>query len=172
MAALLISQVIRLFAADKNASNHITNESFHTRSGAIPVLASPVDPEAYAWLRRKRRNANANLDDEAVPGKIKRSFTVAQFEEEHGDKESELAGRIFRKQHAASSLELFFDLFFVANLAVFTTNSEHFTTSSRFMCFFTSSPLTKHSNPQLHRLLLHFMVDMVPHIYTRCSFLR
>lgn len=124
--ALLVTEAARWFAGSGN-THGLNHGEAHTRSGAIPLIASPVDPSAYAWLRRKRRNVQG--DNEAIPGQIKRSFTVAQFEAEH-DKESQLAGRIFRKQHAASSLELFFDLFFVANLAVFTTNSEHFSISS------------------------------------------
>lgn len=131
MASLLISQALSWFAAGGN-SHSITEGTHHTRGGPIPLLASPVDPSAYTWLRRKRRNATQDPDSPA-PGKVKRSFTVAQFEEEHGHSESKLAGRIFRKQHAASSLELFFDLFFVANLAVFTTNHEHFSTASEFV---------------------------------------
>ena len=38
-------------------------------------------------------------------------MTVRDFEKEHS--ESKLAGRIFRKEKAATSMELFFDLFFV-----------------------------------------------------------
>lgn len=85
----------------------------HHKSKPVPFLASPVDPEALLWLEKKKRHAQG----------VGRSTTVAAFEAEA--RESELAGRLFRKQHEASTLELFFDLFFVANLAVFTTLSAH-----------------------------------------------
>lgn len=86
----------------------------HDKAHACPFLASPVDPEAYKWLQRRRKH------DPLVAGKVKRSGSVKEFEDEQGTA-SHLAKRIFRKQHEASSLELFFDLFFVANLATFTT---------------------------------------------------
>lgn len=86
----------------------------HHRNKPVPFLASPVDPEALLWLERKKQ-ASKGLD---------RATTIAQFEAESST-ESQLANRIFRKQHEASSLELFFDLFFVGNLAIFTTKSAH-----------------------------------------------
>ena len=84
---------------------------------ALPLLASPVDPEAYAWLHRQ------SLTDPLVPGKVIRSRTVDHYEAQQGT-DSKLAKAIFRKQHEASSLELFFDLFFVGNLAIFTDQRE------------------------------------------------
>ena len=87
----------------------------HHQKAHLPFIASPVDPEALKWLERKKRAASG----------LARSTTVAQFESEGRDTESGMAHRIFRKQHEASTLELFFDLFFVGNLAVFTTKSAH-----------------------------------------------
>lgn len=87
----------------------------HHKAMPIPFIASPVDPEALKWVRDKKASAN---------GAVLRSKTVAQFETE-AQTESALAKRIFRKQHEASTLELFFDLFFVANLAIFTAKSAH-----------------------------------------------
>jgi low temperature requirement protein LtrA len=55
---------------------------------------------------------------------VRRSRTVHQFESDQGT-DSALAQTILRKQHEASSLELFFDLFFVGNLAVFTDIHAH-----------------------------------------------
>lgn len=93
--------------------SHGGSHAEHHKSKPVPFLASPVDPEALVWLEKKKRQSQG----------VGRSTTVAQFEADA--RESELAGRIFRKQHEASTLELFFDLFFVANLAVFTTLSAH-----------------------------------------------
>lgn len=74
----------------------------------MPLIASPVDPEAYKWLQSKRLEP---VPHGPVAGKVRRSMTVRDFEKEHS--ESKLAGRIFRKEKAATSMELFFDLFFV-----------------------------------------------------------
>lgn len=94
------------------------NDDDEDKAHALPFISSPVDPKAYNWLYRKK------LTDPLVPGKVRRSMTVKQFEEDQGT-DSKLAQRIFRKQHMASSLELFFDLFFVGNLAVFTDLHAH-----------------------------------------------
>lgn len=82
----------------------------HHKSTPLPFIASPVNPEALKWVQEKKAGSN--------------SKSVQQFESD-ARTESALAKRIFRKQHEASSLELFFDLFFVANLAIFTARSAH-----------------------------------------------
>lgn len=87
----------------------------HHSKKPLPFIASPVNPEALKWVREKKAQGKGNLV---------RAKSVAQFESE-AQTESALAKRIFRKQHEASSLELFFDLFFVANLAIFTARSAH-----------------------------------------------
>lgn len=94
------------------------HHEYHDECHALPLIVSPVDPKAYAWLKHQ------NLADPLVPGKVQRSNTVAQFERDSRT-DSKLAQRIFRKQHEASSIELFFDLFFVANLAIFTDQHAH-----------------------------------------------
>lgn len=114
--ALFLSQALYYVTSRENYA-----DSLHDRDGdgrALPFIASPVNPKAYAWLHRKK------LTDPLVPGRVRRSMTVQQFEADQGP-DSALAGTIFRKQHEASSLELFFDLFFVANLAVFTDIHAH-----------------------------------------------
>lgn len=107
---------------------HDESHAEHPRHKPLPFLASPVDPEAMKWVAKKKRHGR---------GDIERTTTVAQFDAERT--ESALAKRIFRKQHEASSLELFFDLFFVANLAVFTTRSAHMDLQCR-----SSLPKIKH----------------------------
>lgn len=126
--ALWLSQAVR-WASTKKEFGDDDDNAHYDKQGPLPIIASPVDPDALKWLRRKRRGDSKS---EPIPGQVRRSMTVAQFEAEHSASESTLAGRIFRKQHAASSLELFFDLFFVANLAVFTTNHEHVSLLSKY----------------------------------------
>lgn len=82
----------------------------HHKATPLPFVASPVNPEALKWVEEKKAGSN--------------SKSVLQFESD-ARTESALAKRIFRKQHEASTLELFFDLFFVANLAIFTARSAH-----------------------------------------------
>jgi len=99
------------------AGIHHTEHSHaeHHAKAPLPFFASPVDPEALKWLERRKRASTG----------LAKSGSVDQFESDTKITESRLANRIFRKQHEASSLELFFDLFFVGNLAVFTTKSAH-----------------------------------------------
>lgn len=101
---------------------HDESHADHPKHKPLPFLASPVDPEAMKWVARKKRSGKD----------IERATSAAQFEAERT--ESQLAKRIFRKQHEASSLELFFDLFFVGNLAVFTTKSAHMDLQCKSFC--------------------------------------
>lgn len=114
--ALFLSQALHHITSRENYASLDGDDE--DRAYALPFISSPVDPKAYGWLHRK------NLTDPLVPGKVKRSMTVQQFENDQGT-DSKLAKTIFRKQHEASSLELFFDLFFVGNLAVFTDLHAH-----------------------------------------------
>lgn len=114
--ALFLSQALHYITSRENFTT--ADDDNDDKADALPFIASPVDPKAYAWLHHKK------LTDPLVPGKVKRSRTVQQFESDQGT-DSALAQTIFRKQHEASSLELFFDLFFVGNLAVFTDIHAH-----------------------------------------------
>lgn len=99
-------------ARSHSDAEHDDSHAEHARHKPLPLLASPVDPEALKWVAKKKRSND-----------VERTTSVAAFDAERT--ESALAQRIFRKQHEASTLELFFDLFFVGNLAVFTTRSAH-----------------------------------------------
>lgn len=114
--ALFLSQALHYITSRESYAS--VEDDDVDKADALPFISSPVDPKAYEWLHRKK------LTDPLIPGKVRRSMTVQQFEEDQGT-DSKLAQRIFRKQHMASSLELFFDLFFVGNLAVFTDLHAH-----------------------------------------------
>lgn len=125
----------------------------HNPKHHIPFIASPLDPKATAWINHKHESGNLTL---------KRRPTIAQFEADR------VSGGIFRKQHEASTLELFFDLFFVANLAIFTTNHQHESPLCKSsICFFQPSLLTMFSCGQLYWFLCYPLVDLVPHQYLR-----
>ena len=135
----------------------------HPKHKPLPFLASPVDPEALKWVAKKKRSGTG----------VQRATTVAAFDADQS--ESSYAQRIFRKQHEASTLELFFDLFFVANLAVFTTKSAHVDLQCQYSQIRHSpcSLLTyMNSILELLRLLLNSMDDMVSRVHARCSVLR
>lgn len=85
--ALFLSQALR-YVTSRNSENYSDRKEAHETRSVVPIIASPVDPDAYFWLHKKRRT------ETKVPGRIKRSYTVAQFEAEQT--ESNLAGRIFR----------------------------------------------------------------------------
>lgn len=112
--ALLLTQALRYVTSHGSS----TDDEKHDVGHALPLVASPVNPEAYAWLKHQ------TYTEALVPGKVRRSRTVAHYEAQQGT-DSKLARAIFRKQKEASSLELFFDLFFVANLAIFTDVHKH-----------------------------------------------
>ena len=135
----LVKVLTRTTSSETTATRNIVSRGHHSTHGhsehhkhaPLPFLASPVNPEALTWVRNKKHNSSG----------IQRARTVAQYDAEHirGKSESALAHRIFRKQHEASTLELFFDLFFVGNLAVFTTKSSHvdLQSLSNYIGFFT-----------------------------------
>lgn len=161
---LCLSQIFQYTVHQRSNNNHedgLTDQDL----GILPIIASPVVPEAKRWLDRQRqRQPHAS----EVTG-VRRRSTVTQFEAEHTV--AQLAGRIFHKQHAASSLELFFDLFFVANLAVFT--DQHALVDGQCKSSWTvkSISLIQGSNRKLHRILLHTVDHMVSCQYLRCSLL-
>lgn len=99
--------------------HHSEHSHAEHKRGPLPFIASPIDPEALKWLEKRKRMTG-----------VAKATSVAAFEAE--GTESAMASRIFRKQHEASSLELFFDLFFVGNLAVYTTISAHVDVQCKF----------------------------------------
>lgn len=121
--ALGLSKLVSKRPSNKRQSSTEKPQGHHSEHGhaehhqkaPLPFIASPVNPEALKWVRNKKASAK---------GGVVRARSVAAFESD-AQTESALANRIFRKQHEASSLELFFDLFFVANLAIFTARSSH-----------------------------------------------
>lgn len=124
----------------------------------VPFIASPLDPKTTKWLEQKTSASNMTL---------KRRPTVAQ-QEAHN-----VSGGIFRKQSEASPLELFFDLFFVANLAVFGFNFSQATPSGTYKPTFRTTDflLTVISSGQLYRILLTDVVILVQYCPARCPVL-
>lgn len=127
----------------QQVNSHTSSEDYESNpNNVVPVrqhvsfIASPLDPKTTEWLQNKHKTSNFTL---------KRQPTVAQNEA------LRIAGGIFRKQHEASPLELFFDLFFVANLAIFSFNSVKATGPSKSSVnsssVFTQYLFTLHSAP-------------------------
>jgi hypothetical protein len=80
----------------------------------VPWTASPLDKGAMSSSGRE------GVPEEAKPNMTER---VLQFEEGHGHLHLD-AVPVFKPHRESSTIELFYDLFFVANLTVFTKNHE------------------------------------------------
>jgi hypothetical protein len=104
-----------------------SNDSFGPRK-ITPWIASPL--------------AKPTPEHPAGIEKTQTTERVVEFDESHQDLHPSHSGPdepVFREHHESSTVELFFDLFFVANLATFTANHEIVDTSSlkNYLGFFT-----------------------------------
>lgn len=88
-----------------------------------PWIASPLDEKAL------RVDSRGNTPDETAPNLEGQDL---QFRHDQLHKH-EADQPIFKKHHESSTIELFYDLFFVANLTTFTANHEIVSGPSR--CF-------------------------------------
>jgi hypothetical protein len=83
----------------------------------IPWTASPLD-----------KGAMSTSGQEGLPaeGKLNTNERVLQFDEGHEHHHHHHLDNVpvFKPHREASTIELFYDLFFVANLTVFTKNHE------------------------------------------------
>lgn len=77
----------------------------------LPLISSPLEPELYC-----SNNVRGGFDDESQV-----SCVSPQAESKPTCPESPRKRPIFRKKEETSSIELFYDLFFVANLTSFTS---------------------------------------------------
>jgi hypothetical protein len=105
-----------------------SNDSFGPRK-TTPWIASPLAQEVPE---------HNNPTVEKTPA----TERVVEFNENQHDlhrTRSSPDEPVFREHHESSTVELFFDLFFVANLATFTANHEIVDTSSlkNYLGFFT-----------------------------------
>lgn len=92
-------------------SRSLTNDTIKPRKH-IPWISGPID--------RKAVKANHGTHEET---KMNTDQNVIEFDEtrlHHADADAP----IFKHRHEASPIDLFYDLFFVANLATFTANHE------------------------------------------------
>jgi hypothetical protein len=88
-----------------------TNDSTTSRKH-VPWTASPLDKRAMSF-------GPEGLAEEAKPNVNEQ---VVQFDESRRHHIDDVP--IFKPHREASTIELFYDLFFVANLTVFTKNHE------------------------------------------------
>jgi hypothetical protein len=90
-----------------------SNDSIVSRRH-VPWTASPLDKSAISSTGRE------GFPEEAKPNMNER---VLQFDEGHGRHHIDDMP-VFKPHRESSTIELFYDLFFVANLTVFTKNHE------------------------------------------------
>ena len=108
---------------------HKSNEFFGPRK-TTPWIASPLAQEAPEHTSAIEKTQTT----EHVVG--------FELDESHHELHRSHSGPdepVFREHHESSTVELFFDLFFVANLATFTANHEIVDSSSlkNYLGFFT-----------------------------------
>lgn len=64
----------------------------------------------------------------------------------------------FKHRHESSTIELFYDLFFVANLTSFSRNHEIVDSKSKFRSLFLAIYLSHYSSTELYWFLHHLVV--------------
>lgn len=94
-------------------SRQTTNDSLAPPRRHVPWISSPIEKRTNKSVRGCETPEVSTISLEA--GTINFEMTRRSSEDD--------APR-FKKHHEASSIELFYDLFFVANLATFTANHE------------------------------------------------
>lgn len=99
-------------------------ESSHSAShqrAALPLLASPVNKDVLDVV-----SPDGSLDLEKLnTGSTSSTGTLTISKTSSGNP------IIYRQHHEASTIELFYDLFFVANLAYFSAMHQHTDTSCK-----------------------------------------
>jgi hypothetical protein len=98
-------------------SRSSTNNSIKPRKHT-PWISGPLHHKEVKVLHGTREEAKMNTEE-----------NVIEFDEtrlHHTDSDAPM----FKHHHEATSIELFYDLFFVANLATFTANHETDTRAS------------------------------------------
>lgn len=110
-------------------TRHKSNDIFGPRK-TTPWIASPLAQEASEHTSAIEKTQSTGH----VVG-----FELAESHHELHHSHSGPDEPVFREHHESSTVELFFDLFFVANLATFTANHEIVDSSSlkNYLGFFT-----------------------------------
>ena len=118
-------------------SRSVSEDDLHERR-RTPWIASPLDTRAREALSEHEQGNEEEL-------KLKSEGRVLEFREAHRHRRvSELP--ISKAHHESSTVELFYDLFFVANLTTFTANHEIRNTDSELLKVFSY-----HEDPKRHR---------------------
>ena len=94
-------------------SRQATEDSRAPPRRHVPWISSPVEKPRYN-----------SVESDGTPAESSVHFNDSMLDFEMPGKLSSRDVPVFKKHHEASSIELFYDLFFVANLATFTANHE------------------------------------------------
>ena len=96
--------------SSSHAKKHVHQNADHLERKRLPLIESPVNEDLYDVL-----------DDDGTPNLDKLRSKASSL-----PAISSTDGPIlYREHHEASTIELFYDLFFVANLATFTAAHKH-----------------------------------------------
>lgn len=103
-------------AQSHHGSSLRSHKAIHERRKYLPLLANPINKNARyvasgtSDLEKSTTDSSETLDATTLSGSERRSRGNAI---------------IYKQHHEASTIELFYDLFFVANLAYFTAMYQH-----------------------------------------------
>jgi hypothetical protein len=123
----------RYFSLRRKVTGHESTHSAHEKKGYLPLLANPINDDVLevvgnSWDLEKINTHTSTLDSSND------TTTLA------GNGRTSRGNIIIYKQHTeASTIELFYDLFFVANLAYFTAMHQH-----------TDAECTYHYSPTIY----------------------
>jgi hypothetical protein len=106
----------RYFSLRRKVTGHESTHSAHEKKGYLPLLANPINDDVLEVF-------GTSCDCEKNSSTIDSSNDTTTLA---GNGRTSRGNIIIYKQHTeASTIELFYDLFFVANLAYFTAMHQH-----------------------------------------------
>jgi hypothetical protein len=137
--------------------------SAHSKSPRryTPWIKSPLHPTTHRLPRHQSAQGTEKIANETLVDS-----------NEHFFHEDNAEIPIFRKHHEASTLELYYDLYFVANLSIFAADHDIYnveSVSQRGKLY--SQFANVNSSRILYRILRPTLVRMAPELITRCSVL-
>jgi hypothetical protein len=111
----------RYFSLRRKTTGHESTHSAHGKKGYLPLLANPIHEDVLEVVSGNSSDLeNTNTQTCCTLESSNDTTTLA------GNGRTSRGNIIIYKQHTeASTIELFYDLFFVANLAYFTAMHQH-----------------------------------------------
>jgi hypothetical protein len=110
----------RYFSLRRKLTCHESTHSAHEKQGYLPLLANPINEDVLEVVSGNSSDLEKTNTHTSTLASSNDTSTLA------GNGRTSRGNIIIYKQHTeASTIELFYDLFFVANLAYFTAMHQH-----------------------------------------------